>query len=408
MTDTRHLGSSKGVGYDPAADVYRQRIAVPFDYPVHFTHGLFDPSNDLLASVLGRLGENRRHRAAVVLDAALVDAWPGLTGRVGEYFHSYTDRIELAGEPKVVPGGERVKNGWEPVRDLMWTFGNLHLDRQSYVIAVGGGAMLDMAGFAASLIHRGLRLVRVPTTVLAQNDGGVGVKNGMDEHGQKNFVGTFAPPFAVVNDFDFLATLADRDWIGGIAEAFKVALIRDAEFFAWLCAHAAALRRRDRAAMEQLVRRCAILHLEHIRTSGDPFETGSARPLDFGHWSAHKIETLSGYEIGHGQAVALGIAIDTHYAMQHGLLGEPDVERVLAALDAAGLPTWDRMLQQRRDDGELAILDGLVSFREHLGGALNVTLPDGVGHKVEVHHVDTGGIEAAVRFLRTRAEAHGR
>jgi 3-dehydroquinate synthetase len=104
----------------------------------------------------------------------------------------------------------------------MWTLGNLHLDRQSFVIALGGGSVLDMIGFAVSIVHRGLRLVRLPTTTLAQSDAGVGVKTGMDEHGQKNFVGTFAPPFAVINDFELLKTLSFEHWIGGVDEALAV------------------------------------------------------------------------------------------------------------------------------------------------------------------------------------------
>jgi 3-dehydroquinate synthase len=241
----------------------------------------------------------------------------------------------------------------------------------------------------------------MPTTVLAQNDAGVGVKTSMDEHGQKNFIGTFAPPFAVVNDFSMLDTLADRDWLGGIAEAFKVAIIKDAEFFEFLCDNAEALKNRDIAAMETLIRRCAIVHLDHISSAGDPFETGSARPLDFGHWSAHKIETMSDYWVGHGQAVAVGIALDSCYAMREGLITSEQFERILDGLTACGLPIYLDYLS-RRTGGELDILAGLTDFREHLGGRLNVTLPDNLGDKCELHHLDESIITEAVEYLRTR------
>ncbi len=381
-------------------DVYVQRISVPFEYPVYFTHNLLGAGNDLLAETLDRLGERRRHRAIVYVDGGLAKAQPQLIEQVKEYFHNHPRRLELAGPPVTLPGGEQAKTGWSIVRDVMWSAGNLHLDRQSFVVAFGGGAVLDMVGFAASLVHRGLRLVRVPSTTLAQNDAGVGVKNGMDEHGQKNFVGTFAPPFAVINDFDLLRTLSDRDWIGGVAEAFKVAIIKDAAFFDELCEMADRLRLRDQQAMESCIRRAAIMHLEHISTNGDPFEFGSARPLDFGHWAGHKLETLSGYSLGHGQCVAIGMALDSFHAMRQGLLSQGQFERIVAGLRTCGLPVWSELLTRRTPDGTLEILAGLHEFREHLGGALNVTLPNGIGKKVEVHEINPFFVQEAIEHLK--------
>ena len=390
-----------------ALDIYHQRITVSFEYPVCFTRGVFAADNPLLASVMDRLGERRRHRAVAFVDAGLADAQPALIEHIKEYFHRRGDELELAGPPQVVPGGPAAKSNWQAVRDVMWTLGNLHLDRQSFVLAVGGGSMLDMVGFATSIVHRGLRLIRLPSTTLAQDDAGIGVKTGMDEHGQKNFVGTFAPPFAVINDFELLRTLPREHWLGGVAEAFKVAIIKDAEFFEFLCQAAPALRRRDETAMSETIRRCALLHLEHTRSSGDPFEFGSARPLDFGHWAAHRIEMLSGYALAHGQAVAIGIALDSHYAAARGLLGQDELERILAGLASAGLPLYHDCLTQRDGDGKLELLEGLEHFREHLGGRLTITLPEGIGHRREVHHMDAELIAQAVQRLRRRHQAAG-
>jgi len=387
-----------------AGDVYHQRIDVRFDYPVYFARDVLAPGDPLLASVFDRLDEQRIGRVAVFVDAGLAEAQGDIIERIKDYFHARIRTLELASGPTLVPGGEGAKNGWEPIRKILWTAGNIHLDRQSYVLGIGGGAMLDAVGFAASLVHRGVRMVRMPTTVLAQNDAGVGVKTSMDEHGQKNFIGTFAPPFAVINDFALLATLADRDWIGGIAEAFKVAIIKDAEFFEFLCDSAEALVARDAEAMETLIRRCAVLHLDHIASAGDPFETGSARPLDFGHWVAHKIETMSDYWVGHGQAVAVGIAVDSYYAMCKDLITPGELERILNGLTACGLPIYLEYLSRRTGD-ELDVLAGLADFREHLGGRLNVTLPDGLGTKCEVHHVNTDIVAEAVGYLQTRSQA---
>jgi 3-dehydroquinate synthase len=261
--------------------------------------------------------------------------------------------------------------------------------------------MLDMTGFAASLVHRGIRLIRVPTTVLSQNDGGVGVKNGMDEHGQKNYVGTFAPPFAVLTDFNFLRTLPDKYWIGGLAEAFKVALIKDPDLFEYLRSNAARLNKRDEQAIEQVVKRTAILHLDHIRSGGDPFEFGTARPLDFGHWAGHRIETLSHYEIGHGQAVGIGIALDSCYAARKGLLTEEERDAILEALKAVGLQIWNDLLEKKTSgNDELEILAGLDEFREHLGGRLTITLPDHIGRKTEVHEMNRVIIRECLSYLK--------
>src|SRR5204862_561409 len=127
--------------------------------------------------------------------------------------------------------GERVKNKHDWVLRVHHAIERAGLCRHSFLAAVGGGAVLDMAGLAAATAHRGIRHIRIPTTVLSQNDSGIGVKNGVNAFGKKNFLGTFAPPFAVINDSGFLTTLDDRDWRSGIAEAIKVALIKDAPFF---------------------------------------------------------------------------------------------------------------------------------------------------------------------------------
>ncbi len=383
------------------------RFTVPFDYPVRFTRGVFGKENDLLACTLDRLDEGRRHRAAVYIDSGVAVSHPNLITRLKSYFHRCSDRMELAASPEIIPGGEGIKNGWKAVRNVMFGIGNLHLDRQSFVIAVGGGSMLDMLGFAASIVHRGLRMVRIPTTTLSQCDGGLGVKNGMNEHGQKNFVGTFSPPFAVLNDFDFLTTLDRADWIGGVAEAFKVALIKDAEFFCYLCDNADMLAARNVDVMERVIRRCAGLHLEHIEKSGDPFEYGSARPLDFGHWAGHRLEVQTHYRFSHGQCVAVGIAIDSYYAMRKGFISREEMDRLLDAMVRCGLPIYMDELSELDRDGTPVVLEGIEQFREHLGGNLNVTVPEGIGNKIEIHNIDSGIVKDGIDFLRKMSHGNG-
>jgi len=270
----------------------------------------------------------------------------------------------------------------------------LRMDRHSFVIIAGGGALLDAAGFAASLVHRGLRVIRIPTTTLAQCDGGVGLKNGVNFAGGKNAVGTFAPPFGVLNDFQFLPTLSDRDWRGGIAEAFKVAIIRDRPFFGFLCENAAPLRERAEGPMRRLLQRCAGLHIEHIRIAGDPFEMGRARPLDFGHWSAHKLELLSNFRIPHGDAVAAGVALDSAYAAWQGWIREDDFQRIRGALVRSGFPLWYPEME------DPALLDGLREFQEHLGGDLCITFPFRIGNRREESHMEPKIIREALAWLK--------
>lgn len=378
---------------------FHQRLSIPFDFPVYFHRHTFSPENPLLANTIDRLHEKRRHRVLVCLDKGVARSWPGGKAQIEAYFNQHSSTLERAGRIELIPGGEQAKHNLAGVTRIITLMANRQLARQDVVLIVGGGSVLDMVGLAASLVHRGLRIIRLPTTVVGQNDVGVGVKTGIDLFGSKNFLGTFAPPFAVINDFDFLERLSDRDWIAGIAEAFKVAMIKDRRFFAFLCRNSAALRQRNARVMERLVIECAKFHLDHIYTSGDPFETGSARPLDFGHWSAHQLEIMSGFRLRHGEAVSIGLALDTYYAMRLGLVSDRDLQTLLKGLKAAGLPIWDRHLATRRPDGSLAILEGLTRFQEHLGGPLTVTLPAPIGARLEVHTMDPAIITEGIAYL---------
>lgn len=382
----------------------RQRLSVAFDYPVVFTRGVFDEDNPALAGVIARGATgSERIRVAVFLDAGLAAAWSDLPARAAAYLRARSDRIEPRGEPRVVPGGEAIKNDrrriWRLADDLL----REGLDRHACVIIAGGGAVLDAVGFASALPHRGLRVVRLPSTTLAQADSGVGVKNGINWRGVKNALGVFAPPFAVVNDFSWLSTLSDADWMAGVAEAIKVAVIRDAAFFRELNELAPALRRREAAAMERVVRRCAELHLTHIRTSGDPFEQGAARPLDFGHWAAHELESLSKYRVGHGAAVAFGIRLDTLYAHRSGWLDAGAWKAVSDLLDACGFAPWHAVLERSDRSGRPAVLAGIERFREHLGGRLALTFPRGIGVAFESDAVDDSLMARCLDELRRRA-----
>ena len=362
-----------------------RKIQVEFDHRVYFTRGLWAPSNSLLQTLLAEPG--RVPRVLVVLDEGLAQALPELIKAVETYFSGLSGQATLVAQPLIIEGGERAKMSYFHVSEIHSQIEKHHIDRHSFVIGMGGGALLDVAGLASATAHRGVRHIRVPTTVLGQNDSGVGVKNGINAFGKKNFIGTFAPPFAVINDFDLLATLPDRDKRAGYAEAVKVALIRDRDFFENLERDADLLAAFDAEAMQRMIYRSAELHVEHIASGGDPFESGSARPLDFGHWAAHKLEQLSDYQIRHGEAVAIGLALDVIYSRNIGLLDAASAGRILELLRKLGFDLFANELRHLDAEHQPMLLKGLEEFREHLGGQLTLTMLRAIGVGVEVHEI---------------------
>ncbi len=388
-------------------DVFQQDVRVSFRYPVAFTTGVFEPTSQVIRHLVSAPADPAPADVVAIVDEGVAIAHPGLVRAIEQYARHHADAIRLAAPVLLLPGGEAAKNDIRHYDAVCQTIHDAGLCRHSFVIAVGGGAVLDVVGYAAATAHRGIRLIRVPTTVLSQDDSAVGVKNGINAFGKKNYFGTFAPPFAVVNDFHFLSTLEDRDWLGGVSEAVKAALIRDAGFFEMLEACAPALVARDATAMEEVVRRSAALHCTHIANGGDPFELGSSRPLDFGHWSAHKLEQLTGYRVRHGEAVSIGVALDCTYAKLSGMLPEPAWQRIVNVLQALRLPIYAPELSQRLDtpDDPRCVLRGLAEFREHLGGELTIMLLRDIGQAFDAHEIDVPTMVRSIEVLRTLAAA---
>ncbi|MGA1235634.1 MAG: 3-dehydroquinate synthase [Limisphaerales bacterium] len=378
-------------------------FSINWRHQVFFTRGVFQTDNPTLANTINsHPSANNPTRLLLVVDGGLAIDHPGILNEACQYFAQHKPQLHLAGPPLVVTGGETAKNDPAVLHSLYQEIHRRRIDRHSWVLALGGGALLDVVGFATATAHRGCRHLRLPTTTLAQADSGVGVKNGINLFGKKNFVGSFAPPAAVINDFNFLQTLPKHHLCSGCVEGLKVALIRDARFFSWIEQHAASLGQGQLEFIETLIHRCAELHVQHITTGGDPFETGSARPLDFGHWSAHKLEATSNYQLSHGDAVAIGIALDTLYARNIGLLNTDIAERILHVLTQLGFSLDSPELARRNTSGELVLLDGLDEFREHLGGQLTITLLRGIGSSIEVHEYHRDELEPCIRELHER------
>lgn len=383
--------------------VYTYPITVTFEHQLRFTQGVFELENDILSHVLNA-DKKGGARVLVFLEEEVEAAHPGLSDKVTAYLAKNCARMLFQGTV-LLPGGEGIKNEEKWLIKVLNALREAGLDRHSYVLAIGGGAFLDLIGFASAITHRGVRLVRFPTTSLSQDDSGVGVKNGINAYEQKNFLGTFAVPYAVINDFDFLETQSADDRRIGLVEAVKVALVKDASFFEWIETYADELRQWQKDMVHRLIERSAILHAEHIALSGDPFEMGSSRPLDFGHWSAHKLELLSSFSLSHGQAVSLGIALDVLYSALSGYMEAEEAMRVLQVLERLEMPLWSDYLEQRNAEGNLALLDGLKEFQEHLGGELTVLMLSAPGVSFDVNKVDIAIVEEAIDFLRSRRDS---
>ena len=380
----------------------QQTFGVRFEYKTFFTSDLFELSNTVLNDFIAANSTSASVKKILfVVDQDVLKAKPELADKIRRYFATYT-AAQLIPEIVAMPGGEIIKNDESYFSKVLEIINQYNIDRHSYVAAIGGGSILDMVGYASAVAHRGVKHIRIPTTVLSQNDSGVGVKNSINYFGKKNFLGTFVPPVAVFNDDQFLLTLSDRDYRSGIAEAIKVSLIKDAAFFEWLEANADALVARDMPTMKYLIKRCAELHLNHI-ASLDPFEKGSSRPLDFGHWSAHKLEQLTHFKVLHGEAVAMGIALDTVYSSLSGRISPVEANRVVNLIKKIGFEITHPLLEVAGDDSPILI--GLQEFREHLGGELTIMLLERIGVGVEVHEMDAALIKKAGEILKNEHAA---
>lgn len=209
--------------------------------------------------------------------------------------------------------------------------------RNATLLALGGGVVGDMGGFAAACYQRGIAFIQLPTTVLAQVDSSVGGKTGVNHALGKNMIGAFYQPKCVIADMDVLDTLEDKQLIAGIAEVIKYGLIRDLEFFEWLEENIALLLKRDKEAMAYVIERSCQNKAEIV--AEDEFESGIRAILNLGHTFGHAIETGSGYgKYLHGEAVAIGIGYAADLSKRLGWLTDEDVDRILSLLKAAHLP----------------------------------------------------------------------
>ena len=292
-------------------------------------------------------------------------------------------------ETLVLPMGEAHKN-LDAVSKALDTLAQLGATRDACVLALGGGVVGDIAGFAAACWMRGIEFVQFPTTLLAMVDSSVGGKTGVDHAAGKNLIGAFHQPRAVIADLDTLSTLPDRELRAGLAEVVKTACIGDADFFEWLEAHADGLLARDTDALTHAITRCCRFKAGVVER--DEREAGERALLNFGHTFGHAIETETGYDVLlHGEAVANGMALAARLSAQLGMASDADTERLQALLKRFGLPTV-----LPRGIASEALLARMRLDKKNRAGALRLILWRGIGRAEIVESVDEDVVRAVL------------
>jgi len=236
----------------------------------------------------------------------------------------------------VVPDGEQAK-GWDTLEKIFDELLAARCGRDTLLIALGGGVVGDLAGFAAAVYQRGMPFLQLPTTLLAQVDSSVGGKTAINHRRGKNMIGAFHQPRAVISDVTTLDSLPDRELRAGLAEVIKHALALDLPFVDWLEANIEQLLARDRASLVQAIKRCCELKARVV--AADERETGERALLNFGHTFGHAIEAGTGYGAWlHGEAIAVGMVMASELSQREGLIRAPEVQRVRNLVARAGLP----------------------------------------------------------------------
>ena len=273
--------------------------------------------------------------------------------------------------PVLVPPGEGSKS-WARLQALTDRLIELGIERSDSIVAFGGGMIGDLAGFAAAILKRGCPYVQVPTTLLAQVDSSVGGKTAINSAAGKNLIGAFHQPAAVLIDPTTLDTLPDRELRAGYAEVVKYGLIADRAFFEWCESNAAALLAGDSEARLHAIETC--VRAKAAIVAEDELETTGRRALlNFGHTFGHAIEAESGFAMLHGEAVAVGIALAFRFSAERGLCGSAEAERVVAHLEAAGLPARLEGMSARR------LVEKMAGDKKSSGGRVPFVLTQGIG-----------------------------
>jgi 3-dehydroquinate synthase len=291
-----------------------------------------------------------------------------------------------------IPAGEASKSLEQAAALWQWLAGS-EVARRDVVLAFGGGVIADLGGWVASGYMRGLPYVNLPTTLLAQVDGALGGKVAVNHAVAKNLIGAFHQPAGVIANVGFLRTVSGRHLRAGLAEAIKKAMIASPDYWAFIEDHADAILRRDPDVLERLVR-CAAA-IKSALVGRDPYEHDLRRPLNFGHTVGHPLETVTGYgPLLHGEAVALGMVIESRIAAARGLLDQATLGRLIALLRRCGLPTTGPELAAPAE--RAAVIAAMEKVRQIRAGSLRYVLPVAIGETVIADDVEPAELEAAL------------
>lgn len=346
-------------------------------YDIEIGHGIL---NELGAFITGR----RRMSHAIIVTDENVE-----TPHANDAAKSL-DNAGATVDLLVVEAGEQVKSV-ESVAGLWQKFLELGADRKSIVVAVGGGVIGDLAGFAAASYARGLAFFQVPTTLLAQVDSSVGGKVGINLPGAKNMVGAFWQPHGVLLDTGVLSTLPEREYRAGLAEVVKYGVILDADFFAYLEANISGLNERSADVLGEVVTRCCRLKADVVERD-EREETGLRAVLNYGHTFCHALEAITGYgQFLHGEAVSIGMLCASRLAERLGRIDDSLTRRQHALLSALHLPV------ELPEIDEEALLAAMAHDKKVEHGRLRFVLPTRLGHVELVGDVDQADVRAALR-----------
>jgi len=332
-------------------------------FPVHMVDGIFTETDTATAAALREATGSDSPRILLVADANVVQRTEGLGSRIGRYLQA--NELALASPPIVLAGGEKIKtDNLQSVFKVMTEALDARIGATDVVMALGGGTVLDVAGYAAAQVRGGLRLVRVPTTVAAMADAAFAQSACVDSANVKDALRIASRPAAVLIDTAFASTVLDGVWRGGLGEIVRHAAVRDAGLMERLAANMEAINARDAGAMAEVVRAAVA---SRLRNGGSGFAL----------WSAARLEAMSGYKLPHGYAVAIGICIDCAYAVEKGYMDGVAQERVcrlLAECGALDCLAHSHHLLAQTD----SVLKGLDAWRLATGSEAR-ELPAGVG-----------------------------
>ncbi len=360
----------------------RVRAERAVEYAVHhLAQRAFSEREHVLAGLLG-------DRAVMVVADAEIMRIHG--ARLVRYFSRRTRLLRCA----TMSGAEAAKE-WAAVETICREAFACGLDRNGVLVAVGGGVVMDAVGLAAALYRRGIRYLRVPTTLVGMIDVAVGIKQAVNFDGAKNLIGAFYPALAAVVDPRFLRTLDRRHIAGGLAEIVKIAVVRDPELFAWVEEAApllvASRFAEPREAAGRIVRRAQTALIEELEPN--LYEEDLCRRADFGHTFSPALERVSGYTLSHGEAVAIDMLLSTALAVELGWCDSAVFTRLFALCATIGLPTAHPTCEPE------LMARALVETRHHRGGRLNLVVPVAIGSAGFVQDVPVGALARALAAL---------